>query len=200
VTVVKVCGVTRAEDARAAVAAGADLVGMILWAPSPRSASREAAARIRQEVPADVELVGVFVDEDVATVEELADVLGLDRVQLHGSESPETVARFGARALRGVRDGDASGVPEGVPVVFDRGFGEAPDEAALASHWRAARTVAAERPLLLAGALGVENVGRAVAAAAPWGVDVARGVEAAPGIKDHDTLRRFVAAAKEAGA
>jgi phosphoribosylanthranilate isomerase len=196
VTRVKVCGVTRPDDARVAVAAGADLIGMILWSPSPRSTDVEGARRVRQEVPSSIPLVGVFVDEDPDRIEEIAAEVGLDRVQLHGAEPAAVVRRFGERVLRGVRDGDASAVPPGVTVVYDRGFGEHPGEAELAAHWAAARALGAERPVLLAGALDESNVAAAIAAAQPYGVDVARGTESSPGIKDHDRLRRFLAAAK----
>jgi phosphoribosylanthranilate isomerase len=195
---VKICGVARSQDASAAVEAGADLVGMILWAPSPRAIALDEARRVRDAVPSSVELVGVFVDEDPDRVDELACELELDRVQLHGSESADVVRRFGERAFRGVRDGDASQVPEGVPVVYDRAFGHVPDDEELAAHWQAARALGRERQVLLAGALDPRNVRRAIAAAQPYGVDVARGVESAPGVKDHDLVRRFVAAAKEA--
>jgi phosphoribosylanthranilate isomerase len=195
---VKICGVARAQDASVAVEAGADLVGMILWAPSPRAIALDEARRVRDAVPSSVELVGVFVDEEPDRVDELALELELDRVQLHGSESADVVRRFGGRAFRGVRDGDASQVPEGVPVVYDRAFGHVPGPAELAAHWQAARALGKERPVLLAGALDHANVRRAIAAAQPYGVDVARGVESAPGVKDHDLVRRFVAAAKEA--
>jgi phosphoribosylanthranilate isomerase len=197
-TVVKICGVTRPADARAAARAGADLIGMILWAPSPRSVDREGARRVREAIPAGVEAVGVFVDEDPDLVAELADELRLDRVQLHGSEPPNVVERFGARALRGVRDGDASEVPAGVPVVFDRAFGERPSPEAHRAHWAAARELGRGRPVLLAGALDSGTVAEAVRQAAPFGVDTARGVESAPGIKDREAIRRFVEAAKGA--
>jgi phosphoribosylanthranilate isomerase len=194
----KICGLTNAEDARVAVAAGADLAGVILWEPSPRACTVDGALAVREAVPEGVELVGVFVDERPERIEELVELLGLDRVQLHGKEPVEELRRFGERTLRGIRDGDVSGVPEGVPVVYDRGFGEQPGDEALQEHWRAARAIGAERPLLLAGALHAGNVARAIAAARPFGVDVARGVERAPGLKDHDAVRRFAAAAKEA--
>jgi phosphoribosylanthranilate isomerase len=196
----KICGLTNAEDARVAVAAGADLAGVILWEPSPRACSVDGARAVREAVPADVELVGVFVDEAPERIEELVELLGLDRVQLHGREPEEQLRRFGAGTLRGIRDGDVSAVPAGVPVVYDRRFGEQPSDEALQEHWRAARAIGAERPLLLAGALHAGNVARAIAAAQPFGVDVARGVERAPGLKDHDAVRRFAAAAKEASA
>jgi phosphoribosylanthranilate isomerase len=194
---VKVCGITRASDARVAVDAGADLVGIILWAPSPRAVALDEARRVREAVPAGVELVGVFVDEAPERIDELVDQLGLDRVQLHGSEDAAAVRRYGARAIRGVRDGDISQVPAGVAVVYDRGLGADADEDDLRRHWEAARALTAERQLLLAGGLHAGNVARAVAAVLPYGVDVARGVEASTGIKDHEHVRRFVAAAKE---
>jgi phosphoribosylanthranilate isomerase len=196
----KICGLTNADDARVAVAAGADLAGVILWEPSPRACTVDGARAVRQAVPEGVELVGVFVDEAPERVEELVELLGLDRVQLHGREPAEQLRRFGASTLRGIRDGDVSAVPAGVPVVYDRGFGEEPGDEALQAHWRAARDIGAERQVLLAGALHAGNVARAIAAARPFGVDVARGVERAPGLKDHDAVRRFAAAAKEASA
>ena len=97
-----------------------------------------------------------------------------------------------------MRDGDASAVPDGVPVVFDGPFCHTASRAELEAHWASARTLGDERPVLLAGGLDADNVADAVRAARPFGVDTARGIESAPGIKDHDRLRRFVAAAREA--
>jgi phosphoribosylanthranilate isomerase len=199
VTVVKICGVTRAEDAAAAVAAGADMIGVVFWAPSPRCASEQQARRVREAVPEGVPLVGVFVDEDPARIDELAEAIGLDRIQLHGSESRELVEHYGARAIRGVRNGDVSDVPPGVPVIYDRPWGETRDVEALYAHWRLASRLVAERPILLAGRLDPDNVAQAVREVRPYGIDCASGVESAAGIKDHERVRRLVAAAKEAG-
>ena len=198
-TVVKICGVTRAEDAAAAVAAGADMIGVVFWAPSPRVASEEQARHVREAVPAGVELVGVFVDEDPRRIDELIESAGLDRVQLHGAEPRALIEHYGARAIRGVRDGDVSDVPPGVPVVYDRPWGETRDVEALYAHWRLASSLVADCLLLLAGRLDPENVAQAVAEVRPYGVDCASGVESAAGIKDHERVRRFVAAAKEVG-
>ena len=137
-TLVKICGIRLADDAAAAVAAGADMIGVIFWAPSPRYASEEQARRVREAVPSGVPLVGVFVDEEPERIDELVESVGLDRVQLHGSESRTLVERYGERAIRGVRDGDLSVVPPGVPVVYDRPWGETRDVEALYAHWRAA--------------------------------------------------------------
>ncbi|HEY3614286.1 MAG TPA: phosphoribosylanthranilate isomerase [Gaiellales bacterium] len=197
-TVVKICGVTRAEDAAAAVAAGADMIGVILWAASPRAASEGQARRVREAVPPGVPLVGVFVDEAPERIDELVDAIGLDRVQLHGSEPPELLARYGERALRGVRDGDVSGIPAAVPVIYDRPWGETRDVEALYAHWRLASTLVAGHRLLLAGRLDPGNVAQAVREVRPYGIDCSSGVESAAGIKDHDRVRRLVAAAKEA--
>jgi phosphoribosylanthranilate isomerase len=195
---IKLCGFTRPADARVAVAEGADMIGLVLWTPSARAVSRADARRVREAVPDGVPLVGVFVDEDPGTIDELVDEIGLDRVQLHGAEPDAEILRHGARALRGVRDGDASGVPAGVPVVFDGPFSHAATRHELESHWASARSLQDARPVLLAGSLDPGNVADAVRAARPYGVDCARGIESSPGIKDHDRLRRFVAAAREA--
>jgi phosphoribosylanthranilate isomerase len=195
---IKLCGFTRPQDAALAVSEGADMIGVILWTPSPRAVDRDAARRIREVVPAGVPLVGVFVDEEPETIDELVSEIGLDRVQLHGAEPHREILRHGARALRGVRDGDASAVPVGVPVVFDGPFSHTATRAELESHWAAARVLGDERPVLLAGGLHAENVADAIRAAQPYGVDTARGIEQSPGVKDHDRLRRFVAAAREA--
>ena len=113
-TLVKICGVTRPEDAAVAVGAGADMIGVIFWARSPRSVSEEQARAVREVVPACVPLVGVFVDERPERMDELIERIGLDRVQLHGKEPRALVERYGKRAIRGVRDGNLSDVPAGV--------------------------------------------------------------------------------------
>ncbi len=198
-TVVKICGITRAEDAAAAVAAGADMIGLVFWPHSPRMATEEQARSVREVVPGSVHLVGVFVDEDPAHMDELVESIGLDRVQLHGAEPRALVEHYGARAIRGVRDGDVSDVPPGVPVIYDRPWGETRDIEALYAHWRLASRLVADHQLLLAGRLDPDNVAQAVREVRPYGVDCASGVESAAGIKDHERVRRLVAAAKEAG-
>ena len=132
-------------------------------------------------------------------MDELIEEIGLDRVQLHGQESRELVERYGERAIRGVRNGDLSVVPAGVPVIYDRPWGETRDVEALYAHWRAASGLVDDWKLLLAGRLDPGNVAQAVREVRPYGVDCASGVESSAGIKDHDKLRRLVAAAKEAG-
>ena len=195
-TLVKVCGVNRADDLAVAVEAGADLIGFILVDWSPRAVTREDAAALAEQVPSGVGRVGVFVDEDPATVASIADELALDFVQLHGKESPEVVAAFGGRAIKAHRlpkDGDIYGTT----VLLDRHFHSEPTTDELRSHWALAREVGADRRVLLAGALDADNVAQAIQAAQPWAVDGVRGTESAPGVKDHARIRAFVRAAKE---
>lgn len=196
-TLVKVCGVNRPDDLAVAVAAGADLVGFILVDWSPRAITRAAAAELATQVPAAVGRVGVFVDEDPAIVAAIADQLGLDYVQLHGSEPPEVVESFGPRAIKAHRlpkDGEMYGAT----ILLDRHFDAAPTSDELHEHWALARELGADRRVLLAGALDAANVADAIRAARPWAVDGVRGTESAPGVKDHDRIRAFVKAAKEA--
>jgi phosphoribosylanthranilate isomerase len=197
VTLVKVCGVRRADDLAVAVEAGADLIGFILVDWSPRAIGRADAATLAAQVPAGVGRVGVFVDEDPATVAAIADELALDFVQLHGSESPEVVESFGGRAIKAHRlpkPGDIYGTT----VLLDRHFGSAPTKDELCEHWARAREVGGDRRVLLAGALDADNVAQAIRTAQPWAVDGVRGTESAPGVKDHERIRAFVRAAKEA--
>jgi phosphoribosylanthranilate isomerase len=196
-TRIKICGLTRAEDVDAAVAEGADLVGFILVDWSPRAVTAAEAAALRERVPAGVEVVGVFVDEEPDRVAELAGELRLDRVQLHGSEPPAVVRRFGDRAIKAYRL-PHDGALEGGTVLLDRAFDARPTAAELADHWASARAEGERRQVLLAGALTPENVGEAVRTARPWAVDAVRGTESAPGIKDHERLRAFCRAAREA--
>ena len=196
-TLVKVCGVNRADDLAVAVEAGADLIGFILVDWSPRAVTRQAAAPLAEQVPAGVGRVGVFVDEDPATVAAIADELALDFVQFHGSESPEVVASFAGRAIKAHRlpkPGDIYGTT----VLLDRHFHSEPTPDELCAHWAFAREVGAERRVLLAGALDAGNVAQAILTAQPWAVDGVRGTESAPGVKDHERIRAFVRAAKEA--
>jgi phosphoribosylanthranilate isomerase len=197
VTLVKVCGVNRADDLAVAVEAGADLIGFILVDWSPRAITRGDAAKLAEQVPPGVGRVGVFVDEDPATVAAIADELALDFVQLHGSESPEVVESFGGRAIKAHRlpkPGDIYGTT----VLLDRHFDSEPTRDELCAHWALARDVGNARRVLLAGALDAGNVARAIRTAQPWAVDGVRGTESAPGVKDHARIRAFVRAAKEA--
>jgi phosphoribosylanthranilate isomerase len=179
---VKICGLTREEDVDAAVAAGADLVGFVCVADSPRGVTVERARELAARVPAGVRTVAV-----AAGPEPIRDA-GTDLAQVYGTSAaiPD--------AILGVRGDPPADLPGEIPVLLDLARESTPDDDALRAHWQ--RAAAVRAPVMLAGSLGPGNVAEAVAAAHPWAVDTARGVETAPGVKDHDLIRRFVRAAK----
>lgn len=196
-TLVKVCGLNRPDDVDVAVDAGADLVGFIFVDWSPRAVTAEAARALVARVPAGVATVGVWVDQDPDVVDAIAAALGLDHIQLHGSEPRAVVERFGARAIKAHRlptDGELFGDT----VLLDRHFHSTPTSNELAEHWSLARELGERRRVLLAGALDASTVGAAIRAARPWAVDGVRCTESEPGVKDHSKIRAFVKAAKEA--
>lgn len=184
-TLVKICGLTRPEDVDAAVAAGADLVGFILVAGTPRYVDPDRARELAARAPAGVRTVAVVAETGDSP--RFRD--GFDLVQTY-----DTPADF-RDTIVATRGEPPQDVPEHVPVLLDLPFGSRPDRARLRDHWRLAATV--RQPVILAGSLDPANVAEAIAVARPWAVDTARGVEAEPGVKDHDRVRAFIRAAKE---
>jgi phosphoribosylanthranilate isomerase len=181
---VKICGLMRAEDVAAAVAAGADMVGFILVEGTPRYVEPDHARALAAAVPDGVRSVAVV------AVPGTAPVGGFDLTQSYD------ISARGRDVYLATRDGVAPERPAGMPVLLDMAFGARPGSAELEAHW--ARAAATPGPVILAGSLDPENVAAAVRAARPWAVDTARGVETAPGVKDHDLVRRFVRNAKAA--
>jgi len=199
---VKICGVTTAKDAAMAAELGADAIGINLWPRSKRYADPAAAAAIVAAIPAGVLKVGVFVNETAETVARHLDELRLDRAQLHGDERAADFAALDpGRLIRVVRARDAASFDDAAgwtPSLwmydaFVEGFGGAGVTAPWALVARHAR-----RPFLLAGGLSPENVAEAIRATRPDGVDVASGVERAPGVKDPAKVAAFIAAARTA--
>lgn len=197
----KICGLTRPEDARCAAEAGADALGVILHADSPRTIGLRDAAEVFSAGGLFVARVGVFVDAPDAVVEEAVSRLALDYVQFHGSESPERCARTSAPVIKALRVGDAFDEAEIMPymglvagVLVDSLDPRAQGGTGSAFPWRLVEGVAARVPLLLAGGLKPTNVAEAIAQVRPFAVDVSSGVERAPGIKDHAAIRAFCAA------
>ncbi len=194
---VKVCGITRRDDALLAADLGASAIGFVFWPRSPRYVEPETAAALARELPADVAPVGVFVDPAVSDVRRIAELVGLAAVQLHGDE-PATLCDglpyrvLKAVAVEGETTRDAAGrVPGHITVLLDArdpvrrgGTGRTVD-------WRVAAGVAARRRIFLAGGLAPENVGAALETVRPYGIDVSSGVEEQPGRKDAGRLREF---------
>jgi phosphoribosylanthranilate isomerase len=197
---VKICGITRREDAEAAVRLGADAVGFVLWPKSPRAASAEEAARIAAALPPFVTRVGVFVNPSLNEVNEAVTRIGLDVVQLHGDESPAAFRTVAARCMKATAlesDDDVRSVaawaPEIMPLV-DSADGERRGGTGRVANWERAARVSFARPIVLAGGLTAENVREAIAAVRPWAVDTSSGVEERPGIKSLERMERFFAA------
>jgi phosphoribosylanthranilate isomerase len=196
-TLVKICGMTNAEDVDQAVAAGADMIGFVLVPWSPRAVDLEAAHLLRRRVPRGVEAVGVLADETAGYATQVLELAELDRVQVYGPHAAETREVLGERAIIGRRLPDDA-IDATDPILLDRAFGDEPTADELAEHWETVGALSrAGRRVLLAGALAPANVGAAIAAAQPWAVDVARGVEREPGRKDHARVSAFIAAARE---
>jgi phosphoribosylanthranilate isomerase len=194
---VKVCGITRPADAALAVSLGADALGFIFWAKSPRAIDPGAAREIHADLPPLVSRVGVFVDASPVEVADAVRVAGLDVVQLHGDEPVDAYAGIGARIVkvaaleRGTDVDDVIAWPLRVTPLVDAIDRSRRGGTGRVADWGLAARVAAVRPMLLAGGLTAENVGEAVTMVRPWGVDVSSGVEDAPGIKSPARLRAF---------
>lgn len=199
---VKICGITRLEDALLAAELGADALGLVFWPDSPRFIDPFRARKIVRALPPLVTPVGVFVDQPIAYVEGVASLVRLGAVQLHGSEGPEFTGSLSYRVIKAVPLGAGAPAPEvgiwpeDVVLLLDAhdpvrygGTGRTVD-------WTAAAPVARARRSILSGGLTPDNVAGAIDAVRPYGVDVSSGVEAAPGKKDPDRLRRFFAAVR----
>ncbi len=204
---IKVCGITRLQDALAAVAAGVDALGFIFFERSPRAVSPEDARVIIEHLPPFVDTVGVFVDREPSEVEEIVQFCRLGYVQLHGQESPkycERLARLTApcQLIKALRLGGPAVTPEEVAPYARHVKGFLLDTwkqgmaggTGTSFDWSLVRTLNLQRPFILAGGLDPESVVAAIEAAHPYGVDINSGVESAPGIKDPDRIIELVRA------
>lgn len=183
---VKVCGITRREDAEVAVNAGASAIGFIFVPKSPRYVKPETAAELGEGL--NILKVGIFVDEQAEAIEAVARAAKLDVVQLYGGETPIDSRVW--RAFRVNQGIDRAAIGSAEAVLLD---GPANG---LGFDWTQAQGIADR--VIVAGGLTPDNVAEAIRVARPWGVDASSGLEAAPGIKDHDKVRRFVQRAQEA--
>jgi phosphoribosylanthranilate isomerase len=199
VTTVKICGICDGAGAAAAVAAGADLIGFH-FCSSLRRVSPEAALAILETLDRRPRLVGVFIDQPELEVEQVADFVGIDLVQLHGSEPPGfRCSRPLIKALK-VRDGAVPDADDwSDPILLDSWSPDQRGGTGRTWDWEAARALLARRRVILAGGLHPGNVGQVVRSFSPYGVDVSSGVESAVRVKDPDRVRAFVQAVREAG-
>lgn len=214
-TYIKICGLTNLTDALAAHEAGADYLGFICFSESQRAITAEGIQQITEQLPADVQSVGVFVNEPLHTIYDVRKRSRLKLVQLHGKESPLTVRAVG-RAYKAIRPATVEELqtlmkvygsdwtinvhPDGVPdLLIDTyhptlhgGTGQQ------VNHDLALAAQKYGRRLMLAGGLQPDNVAEIVKAIRPWAVDVSSGIEATPGKKDHGKLKAFIQAVREA--
>jgi len=199
---VKICGITRLEDAQVAVEAGADALGFVFYPPSPRCVTPQQAAQIIRRLPPFVTTVGLFVDVPLDTVHDIALLCGLDRVQLHGRETPEFCARVKRPVIKAFRIKHADSLAD-LPGYRVAAFlldayveGALPGGTGASFPWQLAAQAKPYGPVILAGGLTPENIEAAITQIHPYGVDVSSGVECVPGIKDHQKVREFVERAK----
>lgn len=206
---VKVCGITNLDDALAAVDAGADALGFNFYPRSPRCITPETARTIIDGLPANVLTVGVFVNEELHTIEKTASEAGVSALQLHGSESPEYCKQLQGRCVIKVFAAHNDFAPETVldydvqAIMLDAFDKEAAGGigggTGKLSNWSVARKTRELFPrLFLAGGLSAENVGDAIDLVNPYAVDACSLLESAPGRKDHARVRAFVAAVRAA--
>jgi phosphoribosylanthranilate isomerase len=205
-TRIKICGLTRTEDAAVAVEAGAWALGVILWPGSKRAASLQQAAEIAGEFRRRAEVAGVFVNQPLDEVVGSVEAAQLTMVQLHGDEgsayASEVARRTGAKVIKAARVGsraDLQAVQAFARVDFhllDAHADSAPGGTGQTWDWSLLEARRSPVPLILSGGLTPENVADAVATVRPFAVDVASGVEVSPGIKDPDAIRAFIEAAQ----
>jgi len=197
---VKICGICDAAGAATAVEAGADLIGFH-FCSSLRRVTPEDAKAIIDGLTLRPTIVGVFIDQDVEEVRQVAELVGLDLLQLHGSELPGFDAGRPVMKVLKVRDGvipDADAWPD--PVMLDSWSADQRGGTGQVWDWELARPLLAARKVFIAGGLEPGNVGKVVSAFKPYGVDVSSGVEASVRVKDPDKVRAFVHAVRLAEA
>jgi phosphoribosylanthranilate isomerase len=199
---VKICGITRQEDAAAAVAYGARALGFVFWPGSPRFVDPYGARAIVAALPPFVTPVGVFVNQDREYIRAVAALVGLGAVQLHGDEDPALARTINRPVIKSLSAATAAPDAAAVTAIWPRNvlmLVDAHDPVrrggtGTSADWTFAASLAAERPVLLAGGLGPENVAEALTRVRPFGIDVSSGVERSPGIKDDARLAALFAA------
>lgn len=211
-TRVKICGITRVEDAVAAAREGADAIGLVFWSGTPRHVSHKQAREVAAALPAFVTVVGLFVDPTPDAVRATLEDVPLDLLQFHGNESPEMCASFGRPYIKAVHVKAgvdllhyASRYDDAIGLLFDAFEpGGLPGGTGTVFDWNALPT-SLPRPLILSGGLTPQNVAAAIRQVRPWAVDVSSGVEAVgadgkprKGVKDAAKIAAFIRGVRDA--
>jgi len=200
---VKICGITRLEDAETAVALGAGAIGFVFWPKSPRSVDPERARAIAAALPPFVTTIGVFVNQAPAVINEVAARVGLAGVQLHGDEAVDVLEQIERPVVKAFAMGatarieEADTWPARVRLLIDVHDPDQRGGTGKTVDWNQAAAIAARRPVLLAGGLNAGNVADAIHQVRPFGIDVSSGVESSPGVKDHARMRALFEAVME---
>jgi phosphoribosylanthranilate isomerase len=203
-TRIKICGITRPEDAQLVADAGADAIGLVFYAASPRSVDAESAARIVSGLPPFVSVVALFVNEPVESIRRILDSVAIDMIQFHGDESADFCRQFGRPYLKALRVkpgmdllGASREYDDARGILLDTWQEGLPGGTGKTFDWTEAKAKFS-RPLVLAGGLNPANVASAIELVAPAAVDVSGGVESAPGIKDGAAITEFISAVRTA--
>jgi phosphoribosylanthranilate isomerase len=206
---IKICGLTRPDQAKACAELGADAIGLVFYEKSPRHLSLAQAAAITTVLPPQVKSVGVFVNPTREALIRTVTACRLGAVQLHGAESPDFVADLarilGLPIIKALFTAKAPELTEAdrydaAGFLVECGLGRLPGGNAMAWNWSLAEAFARRKPLILAGGLAPDNVTQAISACLPDGVDASSGLEAAPGIKDLDKVARFISQVRQSEA
>jgi len=197
-TRVKICGITKKADALACIEAGADAIGLVFYAKSPRAVTAEQAAEIVNGLPAFVTTVGLFVDASAEQVNEVLGKVKLDCLQFHGEESAEYCAQFDRayfKAIRMQQDTDLAAIAKDYAIaralLLDTFVKDTPGGTGQAFDWSLVPEQC-DKPIILAGGLRPDNVAEAIKQAKPYAVDVSGGVEKAKGVKDVEKIKQFI--------
>jgi len=198
---VKVCGITNLNDALSAVDAGVDALGFIFYKKSPRSVNMKMVREIVSKLPPFVDAVGVFVNETPEKINKIADSCNLDKIQLHGDESPTFCKKIRRRVIKAFRIKDLQSVKQlsGYSVssfLLDTFSENDYGGSGKIFDWNLAYPAKKFGPIILAGGLTPNNVRKAIQIVKPYGVDVCSGLESHPGVKDHKKMRTFLTNAK----
>jgi len=193
---IKICGITRLEDALVAQESGADALGFIFYDKSKRFIKKDNAAKIIKNLNPFIAKVGVFVNTPADIINEVSDYCGLTHVQLHGSEPAETVKNINRVVIKALNFSEnlLSEIKlwQNHALLIDSGSKELPGGTGKTLPWDVLKDIKLDRPFILAGGLNISNIEQALNILHPAAVDVSSGVEYSPGIKDHRLIKKFI--------
>ncbi len=201
---IKICGITSVEDALAVARLGADAIGLVFYPDSPRYVSIDTAALISRQLPAFVNVVGLFVDAEQVYIEEVLERVAIDTLQFHGQETEQTCALYGKPYIKALRVRESAEIQDVISsystanaVLLDTYIKDVPGGTGVTFDWKLVPENV-DKPIILAGGLTPENVQSAIRQTRPYAVDVSGGVEQEKGKKDLDKVSKFIRGALDA--